>query len=722
MSHPVNPEFSGLFVEARFNPYRSCIQGLANEPITVRALLERADSLLRSENGFAGLGDYSQPRIVARLVSNRPRIGIIHGSFDHPAHLLDYEHVLRAAARVWQNGGVPFAFGVPVICDGTAQSNIGQSYSLASRNHTAMAVNINVEGHDYHAAYVLSGCDKTPTGILSGLAAADRARRQPERGSAPLWAMFVPSHVLKGGSIPAATREKLRVVQDAARRAGDAQLADDIEENCHYILQCASDEAFLGQLDRAVSGGLTSRAQADEILDELAAATCDEGGGICAFNGSGNSSRTLVSALGFVPAEAELLLGEAPTALVARNIDQLFRVINRPEYAVCELLKKNYANAVRIHNATGSSSNLMLHMPCVMRHAGFDVSLFDYERIRATTPVPDIFAHSLTEGRDTFVLAQQAQAGLHHGMSSLFRVLGDLGIAMDWDAPTISGQTWGERVAALPAAVSPELPQEKSIIRIHPVRDISGTDILRGNFFSSCTLKVSGMSTGMYQRFDDRVFVVRYYENEAACSEELHASDLSARLAALPGLTPELLAAIRRVNGGAGEADAATMILDGTLAFAFVIAGQGPAAFGMPEMFAPSQSLRHHGVIEKSSILMTDGRYSGVSKGACIGHVAPEAYVGGGIGALESGDLLWVRLSGRRIDLIDRQALLGGEKRPLDLAPVLQARQPLIQARQARMEQRQLQIAACSILDHVTDAETGVVPLAVHRRATIPWP
>ena len=119
---------------------------------------------------------------------------------------------------------------------------------------------------------------------------------------------------------------------------------------------------------------------------------------------------------------------------------------------------------------------------------------------------------------------------------------------------------------------------------------------------------------------------------------------------------------------------------------------------------------------------MTDGRYSGVSKGACIGHVAPEAYVGGGIGALESGDLLWVRLSGRRIDLIDRQALLGGEKRPLDLAPVLQARQPLIQARQARMEQRQLQIAACSILDHVTDAETGVVPLAVHRRATIPWP
>ena len=90
--------------------------------------------------------------------------------------------------------------------------------------------------------------------------------------------------------------------------------------------------------------------------------------------------------------------------------------------------------------------------------------------------------------------------------------------------------------AQLWTALTESLNLSGAIIRIHPVRDISGTDILRGNFFSSCTLKVSGMSTGMYQRFDDRVFVVRYYENETACSEELHAADLSARLAALPGL------------------------------------------------------------------------------------------------------------------------------------------------------------------------------------------
>jgi dihydroxyacid dehydratase/phosphogluconate dehydratase len=719
----INTEFASLFVHEATNPYRTCIQGLANEPITVQALLKRAETFLGDEADFLGLGDYSQRAIVERLASNRPRICIIQGSADHPAHLFDHEHALRAAARIWQNGGVPFTFGIPVICDGTAQSNIGQSYSMASRNHTAAAVNINFEGHSYHAAYVISGCDKTPTGILSGLAAADRARRAPEREAAPVWAVFVPAHVLKGGSIPKTTRRKLQDIQDAARAAGDAQLADDIEENCHYILQCSSDEAFLGLLKRAAEQSLIDQATAETILNELAAATCDDKGGICAFNGSGNSSRTLVSALGFVPAESELLIDEAPTALVARNVDQLFRLINKPEYAVCDILARNYANAIRIHNATGSSSNLMLHMPCVMRHAGFDVSLFDYEKIRDAHPVPDVFAHSLTENRDTYVFAQQAQAGMNHGVTSLYKVLRDLKVPMDWDAPTVAGKTWGERVAAIDVAVSPELPQERSVIRIKPIRDISGTDIVRGNFFTSSTLKVAGMATEMYRRFDGRVFLVRYFENEAECNQDLRSNNLVDILAAMPELTPELLAAIGAINGaGNGQKNAAkAMIENGTLAFAFIIAGQGPAAFGMPEMFAPSQSLRHHGVIEKSSLLMTDGRYSGVTKGACIGHTVPEAYDGGGIGTLVNGDLLWVRLSEKRIDLLDRPAFLEGRLTPVE-APPVEERRDLISARRARMEQRQLMIAASSILDNVTNAEFGVVPMPVHRRATIPWP
>ncbi|MBL6929353.1 MAG: dihydroxy-acid dehydratase [Rhodospirillales bacterium] len=718
--HVINPEFADLFIEEETNVYRTCIQGLSNEPICVRQVLARAEELLSGEDGFEGLGDYSQTAIVERLATGRPRVCIIQGSADHPAHLLDHEHMLRASARIWQNGGVPFTFGVPVICDGTAQNNIGQSYSLASRNHTATAVNINFEGHSYHAAYVLSGCDKSPSGILSGLAAADRARRAPERGAAPVWATFVPSHVLRGGTIPADTRAKLRALQDRAEGAGDPQLSADIEENCKYILQCASDEVFLGHFERAIGKGLMERAEADELLNELAAASCHEKGGVCAFNGTGNSSRTLVSALGLAPQESELLLDEPETAVVFRNVDHLFRLFNKPEFALCDLLARNYANAVRVHNATGSSTNLMLHIPCIMRHAGYDVTVADYERVRDAHPVPDIFAHSLTEDRDTYTLGQQAKAGQVRGMESIFRVLGDLGVPMDLDAPTVMGNTWGMRIANLDKPVSDDLPQEKSVIRTTPIRDISGTDVLRGNFFSKCALKVAGMATEQYNRFNGRVFLVRYYENEADCTRDLLSADLAQSLGQLPGLTPELFEKLRKTNGGSAT-DIETMIVDGTLAFAFVIAGQGPKAFGMPEMFTPGQNLRHHGILERTSILMTDGRYSGVSKGACVGHVTPEAFEGGGIGTLADGDLLWVQLDDHRIDLLDREAFLRGEMKPAEGA-LGQARSELVKARRDRMEHRRLQVAACSLLDHVTDAENGIVPDAVDSRAVLPLP
>ena len=716
----ITPEFADLVVAEAANPYRDCIQGRSNEPITVRALLKRADDLLAGDPEFAGLSDYSLSEIIARLVADRPRIAIIQGSPDHPAHLLDHEHALRAAARVWQNGGVPFTFGIPVICDGTAQSNIGQSYSLASRNHSAQAVNINFEGHSYHAAYVMAGCDKTPTGILAGLAAADRARREPERGAAPVSAVFVPAHVLRGGTIATSTRARLAEVQQRAIAVGDRQLADDIEENSRYILQCSSGEAFLGQLNRAVGRGIIDRAEADTILDELAASTCHEKGGICAFNGTGNSSRTLVSALGFVPRNAELLLDAPDLDIVSASVDALFRLINKPEFAVCEILKANYANAIRVHNATGSSTNLMLHMPAVMRHAGFDVTLFDYENVRDAHPVPDIFAHSLTQGRDTYVLAEQMKAGLNSGMESIYKVLADLGVPMDLDAPTVSGKTWGQRIAALKVAVSPELPEEKSVIRVKPIRAISGTDVMRGNFFSSCTLKVAGMATEQIRHFDGRVFLVRHYENETDCNRELQSTTLVKTLTETMDLPAALTDRLRAVNGGDDGDTPEQMVIKGTLAFAFVIAGQGPKAFGMPEMFAPSAYLRHQGTLEKTSILMTDGRYSGVTKGACIGHVTPEAFEGGGIGSLTTGDLLWVRLTERRIDLLDRDAFLAGKLEPVAAAPIA-ARAALIAERQARMERRKWQVAACNWIDDTTSAEKGVVPLTVDRRAILPW-
>ena len=98
------------------NPYRDNVQGKANEPITVLGLLRQAQEVADTADLSCSLGE-----IYDRLEANAPRVAIIGGSPDHPAHILDRPTALLAAARIWEQGGVPFYFSVPVLCDGTAQ-------------------------------------------------------------------------------------------------------------------------------------------------------------------------------------------------------------------------------------------------------------------------------------------------------------------------------------------------------------------------------------------------------------------------------------------------------------------------------------------------------------------------------------------------------------------------------------------------------------------------
>ncbi len=716
--------FKNLIIEEEYNPYRECIQGTSNEPICVLHAINKAWEYVSTLDPTLDPGEVTQAEIVERLVTNKPRIAVITGSIDHPAHLRDDLHISLAVLRIWHNGGVPFVFGIPVICDGTAQSNIGQSYSLASRNHTATAVNITFEGHSYHAAYVLSSCDKFPSAVLSGLAATDVARSHKDRKQAPVWAVFVPSHVLKGGTIPEATRKRLNQLAGIALAAGHSDLAEDIYENMRFILQCSSGEAFAGQLRRAVLLDLLSVEEERTLLNQLAAATCDAKGGICAFNGTGNSSRTLICALGFAPPKAELLIDAPSPSVVADAVDMLYRSFNKPELRVTNIIGHNYKNAVRVHNTTGSSSNIMLHLPAIMRYAGFDVSLTDYAKVREETPVPETFAHSLTENRDTFVLAQQFLKGQHRAMDSIYRILSDLGIKMDLDAPTISGQSWKERISDLDVPVDPTLG-DQAIIRTTPVREASGVEVLHGNFMSSAIVKVAGMSNQQLSRFDEQLLVVRYYENEHICINDISSPDLVGILTkALEVVPKDQLDYIVRYNSKDQNLKydpehVHDLVSQGALSFAFIIAGQGPKAFGMPEMFAPSQNLKHHQFLEPSSLLITDGRYSGVTKGACIGHVTPEAFEGGGIGRLINGDILHFCLNESRLDVVDAEALENGNVVILDKAP---ARPELVHQRQEKMLERRWQIAASNLMSDVTDAEKGCVPEAVDQRALKPLP
>jgi len=708
-----------IVIEHGTNPYLENVQGKANEPITVAGLLDRAEQLLDLGPLGHNLGE-----VFDRLEANAPRIAIIGGSPDHPAHIFDTETVLRAAAGIWERGGVPFHFAVPVICDGTAQSNIGMAYSLQSRNAVAAMVINQMEAHSYHGAFVASGCDKTPLGITCGLAQLDRVRQR--RGDAPVFATFSPSHVMRGGVIPADVMAELEEIAWKAESKGYSEIASDFRDSSTQILQCISNSAFQGVLARAAQRGLLDTAQQKRLERLLAVHTCHAKGGICAFNGTGNSSRNVLTGLGMVHPAVEFLTEPPGTERIQQVLDALFTYVNKPDYSLGSIVRQNFGNAVRVHSATGGSTNLMMHLVAVMAYAGFDVDIEVIERIRRNPIVPDIFDYSLSGGRDIYSLAEQCSAGRIRGMETVFYELLRQGIPMDLEAPTVTGTSWTERLSDasnLPAAGIKENP----IILSRPRRSHSGVELLRGNFFDSAVLKISGLTDDQLVQGDDQIYIVLFFENEEEANAGLLDVNIMGKLCEHPAVTRRKLLAIASHNSEGLALEKlelmehnqlfVEMVEAELLRVMIVISGQGPTAFGMPEMFTPMSHINANRSLHRLSALISDGRYSGTTWGAAIGHVTPEAINGGWIGLLETGDLMRMRLSDHLVELIDPEAFVAGMLRPLedDLGEV---RQDLGRERCRRIRERRMRIAATNRLSDVTDASRGVVPSCVAEEAT----
>lgn len=703
------------------NPYREGVQGQANEPITVAALLDRACQIL----DLPAL-DYSLAEIWGRLEENAPRIAIIGGSPDHPAHIVDLSTSLRVGYRIWENGGVPFSFSVPVLCDGTAQSNLGMSYSLQSRLAVASMVVNQMEAHSYHGAFVIQGCDKTPTAILCALAHLDVARQR--RGDAPVFGSFAPAHVLKGGVIPEDLRADIKAVAHRCKEAGEPAIAEDMLDALEHILQCSSNVQFEGAFKRSVQLGVLSPEEHKDLERRLAIHTCDAQGGVCAFNGTGNSSRHVMIALGLVHPSLELLTGPPSQEQVNTAVDALFKICDNPTFSVSNLLAENFPNAVRVHSATGGSTNLTLHLVAAMVYAGYDFDLWQMEGICRRVSVPDLFDYSLTQGRDIFALAQQCSAGQVRGMETVIYELTRNNVPMHLEAPTVTGTAWRERLAN-PRGLAADNVKDNPIILSRPRRATSGVDVLSSNWFESAVVKISGMPEHQVNEFDGKVAFVLYYENEDEANTSLLNVNLLADLrdtSVFP--TDDLFAAYahnrtptqphRDAIACCNSAELFDMMVrEDILKLAVIISGQGPEAFGMPEMFTPMQHINTNRELRRLVTLISDGRYSGVTYGAAIGHVTPEAVKGGGILYLRTGDIVHLALRNRRIDLLDLASLRNGRLAPYpnDLAT---ERADLGRERTARILERRRLIAASNRLTSVTDAAHGVVPLDIAQEAT----
>lgn len=566
--------------------------------------------------------------------------------------------------------------------------------------------------------------------IVAALAHLDAVRQ--ERGEAGVFATFAPAHVLKGGTIPQDVQAEIREIAGRAEQLGNMELAEDLRDGLDYILQCSSNEMFLAFFERAVQEEIITPATHKRLEKVLAVNTCDAKGGICAFHGTGNSSRDVVAALGLVHPSVELLIEPPSQSEVNRSIDALFEIAghalrdNDPRFSVGAIVAQNIANAVRVHAALGGSTNLMMHMVAAMKYAGYDFTLYDVERISKSAPIPDIYDYSLTQGRDVFALAQQCCAGQIRGMETVFYEMSRNHVPLNLDAPTVTGQTWRQRLSDT-TNLSADGVKENQVILSTPRRAISGTDVLRANWFDSAVVKISGLPDDLLQKFDDKIGFVLYFEHEDEANDALVDHAMLEKFRTMPGVTNDVLRKMYKYNSGNSSSEIADeqlfdhMIRTHTLRIAMVISGQGPEAFGMPEMAVPSFRINYHRLWRQLVSLITDGRYSGTNFGVSVGHVSPEAIHGGGILYLQTGDLLHMQFRAGRLDLIDREPFAERGEIVVHDGSLAQERVGIGAERRVLLQKRARKIAPSNRMLHHTDASQGVIPQSVADWAELPY-
>jgi dihydroxyacid dehydratase/phosphogluconate dehydratase len=585
-----------------------------------------------------------------------------------------------------------------------------------------------MEAQSYHGAFVIQGCDKQPMAAVAALAALDVTRRH--RGDAPVFATFAPAHVLKGGTIPDDLRNEIEAVAQKAEANNHQEIADDIRDALAYVLQCSSNTQFQGVFTRAVAAGVITHEEHKDFEKGLAVSTCDGKGGICAFNGTGNSSRHVVSALGLVHPALELLTAPPNQEQVNKAVDAMFTYCNNPNYSVSEVVKANVENCIRIHSTTGGSTNLMMHIVSGFIHAGLDFSIWDYDRIRRATPIPDLFNYSLTQGRSIFELAQQCCSGQIRGMETVMYELTRNDVPMELAAPTATGSTWRERLSDT-RNLSAEGVTNNPIILSKPRRSISGVDVLTSNFFDSAVVKISGMPDAQLNEFDTKLAVVLYFENEDDANTSLLDAGYLDSTKTNDAITHADLLRIyehnanqkadARINALTREELFDHLLHEHIIKFAVVISGQGPEAYGMPEMFTPIQHVNANRHLKKLAMILTDGRYSGVSYGAAIGHITPEAKRGGGILYLQTGDVIQSNLRTRTMVLIDREALRESGLVIEYAGDLADERKGIGEERQRRINYRLQDVVPTNRMRDVTDASRGVIPNSVAECAQQPF-
>jgi dihydroxy-acid dehydratase len=266
------------------------------------------------------------------------------------------------------------------------------------------------------------------------------------------------------------------------------------------------------------------------------------------------------------------------------------------------MTKAAFENAIRVDVALGGSSNTVLHLLSIAREAGVDLPLSEFDRLSRTTPQ----LASMNPGGKHFMEDLDGAGGVAGVLYQLRDLIND--------NPTLTGPTVKEIVASI-ASVDEEVIRPVS----DPYRQEGGIAILSGNLApEGAVVKQSGVSEAMM-----------VFEGTARCFDSEEGA-----MAALMG----------------GQVVAGDVV---------VIRYEGPKGGpGMREMLAPTATLMGLGLGD-SVALITDGRFSGGTRGPCIGHISPEAAEGGPIALVRDGDRIRLDIPQRKLELLVDDAELG---------------------------------------------------------------
>jgi dihydroxy-acid dehydratase len=335
----------------------------------------------------------------------------------------------------------------------------------------------------------------------------------------------------------------------------------------------------------------------DEDLSELEHAACP-GAGACAGQFTANTMATAFEVMGISPMGTAMVPAMDPrkdeVSVEAGKL--VMRLLEQDLKPSDVITRGSLENAIAAVAATGGSTNGVLHLLAVAYEAGIDLALEDFDRISSRTP---LLADLKPGGR--FVAADLYRAG---GIGLVAKRLLEAGV-LNEDERTVTGRTIGEE-----ARDADETPGQEVVRPVdNPLKETGGLVILRGNLApDGCVVKVAGYER-MTHSGPARVF---------ECEED-----------AMEAVT-------------AGRIESGDVV---------VIRNEGPSGGpGMREMLAVTAALVGEGLGD-SVALLTDGRFSGATRGLMAGHVSPEAPHGGPIAAVHDGDTVDFDIPNRRLEL-----------------------------------------------------------------------